>query len=196
MCAKPDVENVRNVVLQKIGRNVVNFQKMEAMLKFVLAFGEVNGPLSEIRGQVADRVMAFSRMPMGRLVEEAGRGLFRTSPPDVSVPASSTEITVTVSFSLEGGNDEAKVWKSAMREVVEERNRLIHQMLAGFDLSSKQSCEDLCMALDAQRDRFDSEYRHLQSLVQTIRESFQELEQHLDDRTIAIAADPESNNGV
>lgn len=190
-CAKPDVEDVRNVALQKIGRNVVNFQKMEAMLKFVLAFCEVNGPLGGISGQVADRVAAFSRMPMGRLVEEAGRGLFRASPPDASASASSTEITVTVSFSLEGGNNEARGWKSAMREVVKERNRLIHQMLTGFDPTSKQSCEDLCMVLDAQRERFDSEYRHLQSLVQAIRESFQELALHLDGGTIAVAADPE-----
>lgn len=189
MSANSDVENVRNRALQKIGRNVVNFQKMEAMLKFVLAFREVKGPLSEIGGQVADRIVSFSKIPMGRLVEEAGSGLYATLPPEASAPASSTEITVTVSLSLEGGKGEAQVWKSAMNEVVRERNRLIHQMLVGFDPRSKQSCEELCIALDAQRERFDLEYRHLESLVKAIHESFRELAQHLDDGTIAIGID-------
>ena len=196
MCAKPDVETLRDLALQKIGRNVVDFQKMEAMLKFVLAFSEVKGPLSNVGGQVADRIVSFSRMPMGRLVDEAGRGLYGTSPSESSAPGLSTETTVTVSFSLEGGQDEARVWKSAMMKVVAERNRLIHQMLASFDPSSKQSCEELCIALDAQRERFDSEYRHLESLVHAIRESFQELAKHVDDGLLRQVSTHESNNAA
>jgi len=66
----PSTEELRNVTLQKIGRNVVNFQKM----------------------------------PMGRLVEEAADGLYSLAnmPPEPSV----TEVTVSMSFELEGGNDE------------------------------------------------------------------------------------------
>jgi hypothetical protein len=48
---------------------------------------------------------------------------------------------LSVSVSMEGGKHEARIWKSAMMAAAKERNRLIHQMLVGFDPQSADSCE-------------------------------------------------------
>ena len=178
MPATPSVENLRNVTLQKIGRNVVNFQKMEAMLKFVVAFSDIRGPLDGIESQITKRIALFAKMPMGRLVEEGVDGLY----PEVNTPfqPSASAGAISVSFSLEGGEDEARMWKSAMMAVVKERNRLIHQMLVDFDPQSVKSCERLCTELDAQRESILQSYAHLESLVSAIRTSHKELAEACD----------------
>ena len=40
--------DLRNDVLRKIGRNVVNLQKMEGMLKFLISMQSLSGAPSEI----------------------------------------------------------------------------------------------------------------------------------------------------
>ena len=130
---------------------------------------------------------------MGHLVEEGVTGLYTAS--GAAAPVSSTEITVAISFSLEGGKNEAQVWKSAMMEVVNERNRLIHQMLAGFDPRSRESCEELSAVLDLQRERIVPAYEHLESLVRAIREGHTDLAQRIDE-TLAVGFTGESPNAA
>ena len=125
MTADSSIEQLRNLALQKIGRNVVNFQKMEAMLKFVIAFSDLRNPLDEVESQIAKRVALFAKMPMGRLVDEGVDVLF--TDPNGSLQTQTSEAYFSASFSLEGGKKEARIWKTAMMTVVKERNRLIHQ---------------------------------------------------------------------
>jgi hypothetical protein len=167
------IEELRDLTLQKIGRNVVNFQKMEAMLKFLLTFSDLHSPIDGIESQIAQRIALFEKTPMGRLVEKGADALYPEANTPIQPPTS--EGAVSVSFSLEGGKAAARMWKSAMRAMVEERNRLIHQMLAGFDPRSTESCDRLCTELDAQRESILHSYAHLESLVSAIKASFSEL---------------------
>ena len=46
--------DVRDAVLRKIGRNVVNFQKMEAMLKLLNTQQAMNGSLKDVKDTVKE----------------------------------------------------------------------------------------------------------------------------------------------
>jgi len=61
-----NVDDVLRRTLEKIGRNVVNLQKMEAMLKFVLAYDGLNGPIGALGEKISERIAFFAKMPMGR----------------------------------------------------------------------------------------------------------------------------------
>jgi hypothetical protein len=139
-----DIDEARNTVLQKIGRNVVNYQKMEAMLKYLLGFSQMHGPVGELQSTIAERIKSFAKMPMGPLVEKVASNLFVDSIPPVSPTNLKGEAWLTFGVSMEGGEQQAQMWSAAMMSVVEQRNRLIHQMVARFDPRSMQSCESMC----------------------------------------------------
>jgi hypothetical protein len=168
---------VRDAALQKIGRNVVNFQKMEAMLKFILTFSNFAAPITQTGKHLTNQAKRVRSISMGVLVNQASKALQDERPP---MPQDPKEIWVSHSFTFEDGNSDPRMWRKVMREVVRERNKLIHQMLASFNPSSIESCNVLCAVLDEQRDRIVPAYEHLQSIVKAIRESHKELAENAD----------------
>src|SRR5688572_20891532 len=67
------VPSARDLTLQKIGRNVVNFQKMEAMLKFILKVANFAAPISKGTDHFAVRSKLYRTKPMGHLVDLAAK---------------------------------------------------------------------------------------------------------------------------
>lgn len=171
------VLSARDLTLQKIGRNVVNFQKMEAMLKFVLTVGNFTGPISKTESLLNGNAKRVRSQPMGHLVEQAARAL-HSDPP--KPPPDIAEIWFSHSFSLKDGGSQLPQWRREMRRVVKERNSLIHNMLAAWNPNSLDSSMALCKELDGQRERIISAYNHLESVVLAIRESHQELASQVD----------------
>ncbi|WP_231757225.1 hypothetical protein [Microbulbifer elongatus] len=51
--------------LKKIGRNVQNFQRMEAMLKFLISHSRLQGAASELQSNHEKAVDAVSKQTMG-----------------------------------------------------------------------------------------------------------------------------------
>ena len=67
--------SARDLTLQKIGRNVVNFQRMEAMLKFVLTVTNFSAPIGEAQRHLDGQLKSLRSAPMGTLVEDAAKAL-------------------------------------------------------------------------------------------------------------------------
>ena len=178
MSSDHDSTAAQDVTLQKIGRNVVYFQKMEAMLKFILTVTNFAAPISAAQEHLAARANSLRRKPMGDLVEAAAKGLHNQPP---AVPSDAKEVWVTHSLSLSEGGSRMPDWRREMRRVVKERNALIHQMVASWDPRSLDSCRALCKELDAQRERTLPAYEHFQSIVKAIRESQLEMKLEVDD---------------
>jgi len=175
--ADSEVIAARNLALQKIGRNVVNFQKMEAMLKFILTFANFSVPASKTESYLQQKTKHLRTKPMGELVEHTAKILHSEAaapPPDVS------ELWVSLSLSLGEGGSDMKEWRREMRRIVKERNQLIHHMLVPFDPHSAESCNVLSIELDAQRERILDSYQHLESIVIAIREQHQYLADNVD----------------
>jgi hypothetical protein len=171
-----DLEASRNLALQKIGRNVVNFQKMEAMLKYILTFANLEGSLtSDPSTAIAQRAGEFARRPMGRLVVDAASALHLDPNSSQDLKEDALAGRFFYSFTIGESGEAAAQWQNAMNAVVSERNALVHQMLATFDPSSLESCESLSARLDEQRSRIIPAYQHLESIVIAIRESHRDL---------------------
>ena len=172
------LENARNLVLQKIGRNLVNFQKLEAMLKHLLVAGQAEGFTSQLEEQVKRTASSVSRMTLGALVQEMATTLFDNNTTTQGRLELVPEVWLSMKLTLEGGQEAAESWKKEMLAIVKERNELVHQMLASFDPNSIQSCEALGVALDAQRTRVLPVYEHIQSLLVALQESQVKMLEH------------------
>ena len=71
MTSHIELPDLRNEVLRKIGRNVVNFQKMEGMLKLLNSLNCVSGSLSDIQEYCSEEFelgRAATHGPIGRCI--------------------------------------------------------------------------------------------------------------------------------
>ncbi len=173
------LEDARNSALQKIGRNLVNIQKLEGMLKLLLATNHLEGHPSLLAEKAKSRSAKVSRMTMGPVIQELQTSLFDNCGIAQGRLELSSEPWITSRFILEGGADAANQWKREMEAIVAARNELVHHMLIKFDPHSIESCQDLSMALDSQREQLMPVYEHVQSLIVARNEAIEDISRKL-----------------
>jgi hypothetical protein len=162
-----ELESARNAIFQKIGRNIALFQQLERGLKDFFTVRIVEGSSEdEVTRLTAARRKEVAAKSLGQVVgqffedlakeesELAGAWRFRTS------------------FSIEG--DEYLQQKSELlKNLVGERNRLVHHLLDDFDLRDADAIARLGALLDPQADRIRAELRDLQETFKFFEESRQ-----------------------
>lgn len=62
------LETPLDEVLKKIGRNVMLFQNLEHLLKYLVAHSSISGYASELMSQEEKRRAAISKQTMGQLI--------------------------------------------------------------------------------------------------------------------------------
>jgi len=172
------LKDIRDDVLRKIGRNVVNLQKMEMMLKALVVSGGLHGNPSELLARKKELNKAVAKLPMGVLVDKLFDSIYSNDPPE-KASVDLNEPWMSVAFRIETDEKSEKEFKKALSMVVAERNQLIHQQLSTFDANSIESCLEQSAALDAQIARIKSEYEVLESLVQALNGARAELVKYL-----------------
>jgi len=169
------LEDSVNEVLRKIGRNMVLFQQLEHLLKFLVANGELSGYASDLENIKKKRANSIKNQTMGQLV---GQYIENTNPDCEEHSSEPEEIKdVYLSFNFRIGCDsiyfEAK--KEALARMVSERNELVHHLLPDFDTSSVKSCEELGGKLDCQSEKIRKEIKEMQAIAKALTEGKKEL---------------------
>ena len=180
MTSELDLGELRDHVLRKIGRNVVNFQKMEGMLRILNAQQDLSGSLTEIGTIAKEASKSVAKRPMGRLVEAFVRSAYSSVTPGAQADQASDETRVTFSLRIESDSEVSKERKKALSRLVAERNKLIHRWLAAFDPNSIESCKELAIALDEQHAKVWPEFEILKSFVLALREHHEEVRRYVD----------------
>ena len=179
MTSHIELPDLRNEVLRKIGRNVVNFQKMEGMLKLLNSLNSVSGSLSDIQEITAKNSSSVKRQPMGRLADAFIREVYSDGSKNIDAQKDIHNLSISFSFRIDAAPELAKERKKALSFVVAERNKLIHQTLAKFDPSSIDSCVKLSTILDDQHEKIWPEFEILRSMVNALMEHHDELRRYL-----------------
>lgn len=194
MSATSDQSEIADEALRKIGRNVVNFQKMEGMLKVLVAGADFSGPIDEIQSIVEKKRKATSKKPMGQLSDEFIKSIYSESDLEES-PQDSNKTWISFSFRVENGEKLVPGLRKTHRFIVSERNRLIHKMLTDFDASSTDSCKQLISELDVQADRLRPEYDNLVGLLKNFFEGRKELAKAMLSEEFRSKLDNEEDDG-
>ena len=158
------VEQARNEVFRKIGRNVVNFQMLEGMLKSLVMSSGVHGKASEIQDKKKQQRESVEMRSMGKLVGSIFDSVLNNTS-GVEPPDDLDEPWLSVRYEIELSEDDTNNLKQALAEVVEERNRLIHQRLLGVDFKSIEECTELSALLDLQRDKLIPYFEQVRSFL-------------------------------
>ena len=158
------VEQARNEVFRKIGRNVVNFQMLEGMLKSLVMSSGVHGKASELQDKKKQQQESVKMRSMGKLVGSLFDSVLNNTS-SVEPPDELDEPWLSVSHEIELSEDDATNLKQALAGIVEERNQLIHQRLLGVDFNSIEECTELSALLDLQRDKLIPHFEQVRSFL-------------------------------
>lgn len=155
-------------VLRKVGRNVVLFQQLEQLLKFIVANGSLSGFASELKTLKKEQENKVNKQTMGTLfgqyVENSNPELGTKS----TEPEEIDEAYFSFSFRIECDDDYYESRKEALSKLVSERNDLIHHLLPRFDMKSAESCRALGKELDDQSDQIRLEINRLKATAKAL----------------------------
>ena len=159
----------RDAALRAIGRNLVNFQKLEHCLKALVRTESLAGPLSTLNGKVAARVSKTSQYTLGRAVQE---WLRVSTPHNTASPQTRDLFEPWISVSLELPIDLEALTshREALEALAGERNDLVHLKLAQFNFDSEAECKDLVADLDRQNLRILEQLTFLAPAVKALLE--------------------------
>lgn len=166
----------KDELLQAVGRNVVNFQRLERCLKMLARFSSLSGTASTVGEYQVRNASKTDSLTLGGAIREwelvAGSGE-RVSPPTPDL----FEPSFSISYGAFIKPDALEKHGQRLRELAKERNNLVHHVLADFDFSSEEACRAYSQRLDGQNARILHELSFLAPVVREIcalRESLQD----------------------
>jgi len=168
-----DSQSARDELYRRIGRNVVNFQYLETTLRSMVPMLYNKSTLKELQAHQSQVSPKQEKSTFGNLVSSYHDRLSRSKEVlNETVPDEGLdEPTLTFGFSIEVTEETVAQRRSALVNLVAERNRLIHEDLLNVDLKSCEECEELSARLDEQYTRIRRHLDHFNSL----RTNFQEM---------------------
>ena len=170
-----ELEKAKNEVLSKIGRNMLLFQQLEQMLKYLIANGKVAGCASEIKANKEKRAAAINKQTLGVLVGDFLENTISNGEEIPEVPLELKEPFISIGFKLEIDENDYERKKQALAEIVKDRNELIHNFLPRFDPNSIESCLETENHLDQQREKLLPEINGLMSLIKSLQKGRKEI---------------------
>ena len=168
-----DSQSARDELYRRIGRNVVNFQYLEATLRSMVPMLYNKSTVKELQAHQNEVSPKQEKSTFGNLVSayhdrlSRSKNVLNETVPDEVL----AEPTVAYGFTIDVTPETAAQRKIALVNLVAERNRLIHEDLLNVDLKSREECEELSARLDEQYTRIRRHLDHFNSL----RTNFQEM---------------------
>jgi hypothetical protein len=159
-------KNAPDRVTFKVGRNVLLFQKLEHILKYIVGNGSIAGYQSELQSRVEKRKGAVAKKTLGMVV-----GDFLDAPEPQAAPEGlrETHITIRHSYELDPAH------KAQIEDLVKERNHLVHHFMTEVSFDVIDSCLEAEKSLDDQADRLRKAIAMLQNMAQTLSDLRKEL---------------------
>ena len=149
-----NIENEFKLTLEKIGRNVLNFQKLETGFKFLIPRCNIHGNKDTLVDNFKIQENKQAKKTMGNLVKEYLDNVY------LGVNHVN-ESAFSLQFSVEADEGFIIERTRALEYLVEQRNLLVHQRLFNLDQTSISSCRKLCSELDEQNEKIKYEFEIL-----------------------------------
>jgi hypothetical protein len=158
-------------VLRNIGRNVLLFQQIEAMLKFLLANHCVNGTTADIVERKKQRSEQVQKQTMGTLVGQYSDDILSDAGEPTHEPEDVTQAWMSFTFTITGDIDFYESVRADMQQMVDERNKLIHHFLPRWQPDSVEHLTSAALYLEQQREKVLPILEHLKSVTESMQKT-------------------------
>jgi hypothetical protein len=165
------LKELNNEIYQKVGKNIILFQRIEGLLKYLLSNSNISCQIGELSNTINLQMQEVSKSPkgtMGNLVKQY-KNLNQID--KANLPISSDK--AWVSFNCNFGKDLEREGELAL--LVDQRNRLAHHFLEDWDLGDIDNCNLAIEHLSLQHKKAKIEFEHLLVQAQLLEEAKIEL---------------------
>jgi hypothetical protein len=186
-----ELDDLLDEVLRGIGRNVLNLQKMEGMLKFIVSStGKVGSttdlaqPIQDLERSIKKRRDIIRTQTMGALVNKLSETLQASKADQGGTAGSDVGFSIEISFTFEN-EDYTNQLSQTLKGIVEERNDLIHNRLISFDRKSVESCRELIGELKEQHARIEPQYEALSAICLSLTDCIKQTDDYMNSDAFA-----------
>lgn len=173
--ADESLERLRDEMFRKLGRNLLNFQKAESLLKLMVPRMSVRGVPGEWEASLNRQVEGAQMSTLGCLIGKLlDLGLPASDEPDVH-PDDAANGWMSVRFRLPVADGDEEVVRADLQWMLDQRNELVHHFLVRCLPESRERLEQACVWLDEQRERFRPIYDKLFDWVRGIAQAGQTM---------------------
>ena len=170
----------RNEALRRIGRNVVLFQELENILKFLASTHYPSMPISKAKATREVCAESIRAKTLGQVAGQVVEEIFAATHTESTAPAEITEPWLTFSFRIGGSPSDLEESRMTLKALIDERNELVHHLLSRWNLHDAESCKRLSAELDEQRRRVIIEIEKYRAYASSVREMARELQVFID----------------
>lgn len=176
------LEDLKNEIVRKIGRNILNLQQIELMAKFLTRGSECEAYAGEAGKAQERRVDRVKKQSLGDLVGGLEKDVLVTKEREQKGPGDPSRPWLAVRFTIRADPAVRDAKVRELKALVEERNVLVHNLIEKYDLGSLESCLELNAFLDRQHERVCAQHSYLKQLTDALDESWNELRSYLKTR--------------
>lgn len=169
----------RNLALQKLGRNLYNFNLVERWLKYIVTVSDV-ATIDSILGPVLDnktkkKIGKTQRMMLGQLINE----VFQIWNPKLNIQYETQDLfnlRLKTSMKIEMHMADYLALKASYETMLSDRNFLIHRFSEEFSLNSIVCSQQAISYLDEMRKKHLPTMLNLQEIVKTYLEITKDIQ--------------------
>jgi hypothetical protein len=158
-------------VLCKIGRNVLLFQQIERLLKFLVINHRADETAIDFVGCRQERARKIQTQMMGELIKQYCGDILSDAGEAIREPKDATQAWMSFIFSITGDDDFMESQRADLALMVRERNELIHHFLPRWHPDSLDHMTAASAYLDQQREKVLPMFEHLKSVAKSMRQA-------------------------
>lgn len=171
---KSDLKPTQNEVLRRVGRNLLLFQQIEGLLKFLLSCHKVGGTPVGFKERQQKQIDTINRSMLGHLVDKYVTEVLNDAGAEVPEEEGPAD-WLTFTFRVSSDTEFVEAMRQDMKLMTEQRNELVHGFLPRWQTDSPEKLEETLAYLDTQREKVLPMHEHLRTTAGHIQESRKKL---------------------
>ena len=158
MPTSPELTSARLLVYQGVGRNVLQFQRLELLLKDLLGWHQGSYTDETLADEMKQRHEVQEKRTLGGLTGDLFQKVIqKQTDGDVDPTHGADPTKFSHRFVITTSEEIHEEWHCRLKALVEERNQLVHLSLLDWDLDTLEGCQAVVAELDEQRGRIGAE---------------------------------------
>lgn len=170
---------IKNEVMRKIGRNVLLYQQVEHVLKYLVSNGRISGDVSTMKSRHESRKSSVAKKTMGTVAGDFFTEIFAEEDSFDSLPENPSAVHLSISFRIETEEKHFELRRDAIASLVADRNELIHHLIPKLNTESIDSWLETDRDLDLQREKILPELEYLQTVAKQFSDMRKDLGEYL-----------------
>lgn len=181
-----DNKSLCDEVMRKIGRNILLFQQIEALLKSLVANQHFSGTPDDLLSDHEKRSEAIQKQTLGMLANQYTGEILAGNGNVISEPTEDAPTWLSSSFTISGGDDFYANQRADMQMMVSERNDLVHHFLPRWQPDSLEHMTKAAEYLDQQREKVLPMLAHLKSVLTAMQKVRMALVKQIDSGIVEL----------